>query len=298
MKLRRKIASRDFTENMMPHTRKEVFSDVCKMYWFDLLKLGCLLLIAFIPVLMMFITNDAYEAKLMSEIGIDASQETIEEIRIAVISFRSTTNFIQIPFYMLFSIALAGALRLVRQYAWEEVVFFWRDLWIGIRQNWKQTVIIALLIGLQNSVAQYLNVMGDIGQAPALKIAGGIFSGVTWLICFPVYAYMLIEICVYNNTFMQNMKAAFALYAKAPLKTLLFLILLAAVFLMSLLPQFLYHMIGQIVGILLLPTGVLIWFLFVSAQLDKYINPIHFPELVGRGLYQEITENEKEDLGK
>lgn len=296
MKLRRKIASTDFTENMMPHTRKEVFFDVWKMHWFDLLKLGFILLIAFVPILMMTVTKDAYEAKLMAEIGVDASQEILQEIQISTLMFRSTSAFIQVPLYMLFAIVLSGTLRLVRQYAWEEVVFFGRDLWIGIKQNWKQTIGLAFLLGLQNAIGQYLNAMGTITQDLALKIAGGVFGGVTWLICFPIYAYILIGISIYSNTFMQNFKVAFALYAKAPLKTLLILISLIAVFLISLLPQFVCHMIGQVAGLLLLPILLLIWFLFTSAQLDKHINPIYFPELLDRGLYQVKTENEKEDL--
>lgn len=296
MKLRRKIASTDFTENMMPQTRKEVFFDVWKMHWFDLLKLGFILLIAFVPILMMTVTKDAYEAKLMAEIGVDASQEILQEIQISTLMFRSTSAFIQVPLYMLFAIVLSGTLRLVRQYAWEEVVFFGRDLWIGIKQNWKQTIGLAFLLGLQNAMGQYLNAMGTITQDLALKIAGGVFGGVTWLICFPIYAYILIGISIYSNTFMQNFKVAFALYAKAPLKTLLILISLIAVFLISLLPQFVCHMIGQVAGLLLLPILLLIWFLFTSAQLDKHINPIYFPELLDRGLYQVKTENEKEDL--
>ena len=115
MKLRRRIASRDFTENMMPHTRKEVFFDVWKMHWFDLLKLGFVLLIAFLPVLMMTVTKDAYEAKMMAEIEVNASQETLKELQISVLMFRSTSAFIQVPLYMLFAIVLSGALRLVRQ---------------------------------------------------------------------------------------------------------------------------------------------------------------------------------------
>lgn len=296
MKLRRKIASCDFTENMMPHTRKDVFFDVWKMHWFDLLKLGFVLLIAFLPALAMTVINDSYEAKLMTEIGTNAPQEVLQEIRIAVISFRSSSAFVQVPLYMLFAVVLAGALRLIRQYAWEEVVFFWRDLWIGIKQNWRQTIILGLIMALQNAIGQYLNSMGTVTRDLVLKISGGVFGGVTWLICFPIYAYMLVVICVYSNTFMQNLKVAFALYAKAPLKTLLILILLTAVFLISLLPQFLCHIIGQIAGVLLLPILLLIWFLFTSAQLDKHINLIYFPELIGRGLYQENTEYEKEDL--
>ena len=72
---------------------------------------------------------------------------------------------------------------------------------------------------------------------------------------------------------------------------------LGLVLMISLLPWPVTHLVGRIAGMLLLPIGLLIWFLFVSAQLDKYVNPVHFPELVKRGMYQEIKDNtEKEEL--
>lgn len=297
MKLRRKIASTDFTENMMPQTRKAVFGDVLKLHWFDLLRLGFLLLIALLPVFVTTVTNDVYEARLIADLGENLSEDALQAANSAAIFFRSVSAFICIPLYMLFAVVLSGALRLIRQYAWEEVVFFWRDLWVGIKQNWKQTVILAFLMGLQGAVSRYLNGIGVVTQDTAMKIVGGIFGGILWLIFFPMYAYMLIEIGIYSNSFMQNLKAGFALYAKTPFKTVLVLLCLAAVFLSALLPNFLGHIIGPAVGILLLPILLLIWFLFVSEQLDKYINPVHFPELIGRGLYQEtLDKTEKEDL--
>lgn len=297
MKLRRKIASRDFTENMMPHTRKEVFFDVWKMHWFDLLKLGLILLIAFVPVLIMTVIDDIYAVRLTTSIGSDTSEDTLLEMYTSIISFQNTNSLIRIPLYILFATVLSGVIRIIRQYSWEEVVFFRRDLWIGITQNWKQCTGLACLLGVQVAVGQYLNGMGIISQDMALKIASGVFSGITWFICFPIYACMLVQISIYGNSFSQNLRAGIALCAKAPIKTLVVLFLLCISFLISKLPWLMCHIIGQIVGVLLLPIMLLIWFLYVSAQLDKYINPTHFPELIGRGMYREIIEkNEKGEL--
>ena len=139
--------------------------------------------------------------------------------------------------------------------------------------------------------------MAILAESSSLKIAGGVFNGISWLIFAPIYACMLVGIAIYSNSFSQNWKVAAALYAKAPLKTLLALLATVCVFGLCLLPQFLLHMLGQILGLLLTPILLLIWFLFVSAQLDRYINPIYFPTLVGRGLYQQTTDKtEKEDL--
>lgn len=299
MKLIRRIAKHDFTENMMPQTRKEVFWDVVKLHWFNLFALALILLVAFLPVMILTVLSDTYDIRYMAELGENASTEAIQAARASIISFKSTSAFISIPCYMLFAAVLSGALRLMRQYVWEEVVFFWRDLWTGMKQNWKQTVTIAFVLGTQNAIGQYISGMSSLMQEPAIKIASGIFLGVTWILCFPIYACMLPPISVYSNTFRQNLKVGFILFAKSPLKTLLILLGVTLVFWVGLYPNMLVHLITQVAGVLLLPTALLIWFLFVMAQLDKYVNPIHFPELVGRGMYTNIEEKlEEEDLCK
>lgn len=292
MKLIRRIASRDYTEDMLPQSRKEVFADVWKLHWFELLMLGALLLLAYLPILINGITADAYEARLTAEYGGNAA-----ELSYQVISFQITSAFLNIPFYGLFGLMLAGVLRVIRQYAWEEVVFFWRDLWTGIRQNWKQVLILALLAGLQNAIGIYLIGNGQISQNQGMRTGGTIFYGMFLLLFVPVFSYMLIQIAIYSNTFLQNLKLAFLLYAKNIGKTLLVLLGLCGVLLVSLLPPFLCHLLGQVFGILCLPIMLLVWFLYVSAQLDRFVNPIHFPELIGRGMNQTNTEiMEKEDL--
>ena len=297
MKLIRRVATRDFTENMMPQTRKEIFFDVVKLHWFDLFILALVLLVSFLPVLMMTVINDTYDIQYMAELAENASSEALQTAQASIISFRNIIAFLSIPCYMLFAVAVSGAMRLMRQYAWEEVTFFWRDLWTGIKQNWKQTVSIAFVLGLQNAVGQYLSGMSSLTQDPAMKIASGIFLGITWILCFPIGACMLAPISIYSNNFRQNLKVGFVLFARNPFKTLLVLLGMTCLFWAGLYPNFLVHLIAQALGILLLPTVLLVWFLFEMEQLDKHINPLYFPELIRRGMYQNNEKPlEKEDL--
>ena len=284
MKLRRRVSAVDFTEDMMPSTRRAVFKDVMSLHWFDLLKLGLLLLAAILPVIVMSITADAYEARIYSALADPAADEALFAARADAVSFRNTTALVSIPLYMLFNVVLAGAIRLIRQYAWEEVAFFWGDLGKGIKQNWKQYIAVGLLMGAQNAIGSYLTGYGVINQQKALIIAGGIFRGIAWIIIFPVCAYMLVQISVYGNTFRQNFRVGSALFAKSPVKTIAVLLAVCAVTAISLIPNFICHIAGYAFGALLAPYTMLVWFLFTSAQLDKYINPTHFPELVGRGM--------------
>ena len=291
MRLRRRIASVDFTEEMMPKNRKEVFFDVFKLHWFDLFKLGLILLAVMLPVIVLGFIADAYEASIYSGLAKSPTAQELAAAKAQAVSFNNTTSLICIPLYMLFNLALAGTARVIRQYGWEEVTFFKRDLWIGIKQNWKQYVSIALFMGINNSVGLYINGFGISGGDSAVKVAGGIYQGITWLLFFPVCAYMLIQICIYSNTVGQNVKIGIALFSKTPVKTFLILVPLCAVFAVSLIPNGICHIVGRALGALIAPTTLLVWFLFVSDQLDKYINPDHFPELVGRGTYRETNKN-------
>ena len=125
-------------------------------------------------------------------------------------------------------------------------------------------------------------------------MVGAVFTGMSVLLFAPVWALMCVQISVYSNNFWQNMKLAFAVYAKAILKTMLVLAILLTPWIVSLLPNFWCHLIGPAIGVLVLPVLLLVWFLYVLNLLDQHINPIFFPEIVGKGLYK--TEPEKEEL--
>lgn len=289
MKRKREWAAVDYTQNMLPQTRKEVFFDVIKLHWFELLKIGGLLLIAFLPILTISVVNDAYEVQRMSQITGISSQEALREAVFEVYSFRNTSAWINIVCYLIFAVAFAGALRLIRQYAMEEVVFFWSDFLKGIRQNGRQILILALFMGIQNAIGLYLSSNGQFAQDKLLGSLGLIFNALSVFIFLPAWAYLTVLVAVYDNTFMQNLLLAFSLYANTLWKTIVILPSLGVLFLIGLLPNFICHVLGQVFGALLLPIALLIWMLFVFNQLDHYINPRFFPELTGKGLYREET---------
>ena len=286
MKLRRKIAQSDFTADMLPSTRPEVFKDVLRLHWFVFIKLGLLLLVVYLPILMINVLNDAYEIRRIEELAENATVEIIQTALGEIVSFRSSSAVICIIFYVLFGVVLSGILRAIRQFVWEEIVFLWKDIWKGIRQNKVQAAGIFTIIGLQNLVGIYLVGTGQATGNQMFSMIGTIFNGMSLLLFFPVWALMLVQISVYSNNFVQNMKLAFAVYAKSILKTLMVLLALAIPWCISLLPNFWCHLIGQVLGVFLLPVMLLIWFLYVFSLLDKHINPIYFPEIVGKGLYK------------
>lgn len=285
MRRRYKIPSADYTEAMLPQTRKEVFFDVLKLHWFDLLKLGGLLALAALPSVVLALMNDLYELRLTAQTG-----ARTDEILAAVAAFRNTSAWLDIPCGLLFGLVFSGVLRLLRQYSYEEVPFFWRDIGRGIRQNCRQILLISLLFGFQRAVTRYLFSGGTLAQSRLPALLGTIFAALTIFVFLPVWAYMAVAVAVYDNSFAQNFRLSFAVYAKNLGRTLLVLPAVGVLALLALAPNLICHIAGRLFGALLCPLTALIWMLFTLDRFDRDINPIYFPEQVGRGLYRENKE--------
>lgn len=285
-----KRASSDYSEAMLPQNRREVFTDVVKLHHFDLFKLGLMFLASFLPLLILVFINDVYEAQITA-----ASLPNAAE---SLLAFQSTSALIGIVCYLIIAIVFSGVLRVIRQLAYEEVLFFWQDFVTGIKQNIKQIFVIAFLMGVQKFIGIYLYGVGQLASKGMIGIVGAIFNGLSVLVFLPVWAYMTVLCAVYDNTFLQNLRVAFALYAKAIGRTVLHLIALGILFAASMLPYGLCHLLCRGFGALLLPLFMLIWFLFVLHQLDKEINPKYFPELVGKGLYHPADPDDSQNNSK
>lgn len=280
---------------MLPTTRPQVFWDVLKLHWFDLLRMGLLLIAAFAPILVNALLPDFYTMRLYAELPQDTSAEALQSVQLAASSFRSTSALISIPLYLIFAAVLSGAARVIRQYAYEEIVFYRRDLALGIKQNWKHYVLLALLLGVQGFFGVWLSGTGSMTVGYAIGTVGAIYNVLLLVVFLPVLAYMLVLTAVYSNTFFQNLKLGFALYAKTIPMTLLTMLGCGICYLISVIPNFYCHLFGRLIGTLLLPVSFLIWTLFVLSNLDKYVNPRFFPEMVGKGLYRPQTESAGEN---
>lgn len=295
MKRRYKIAAKDYSENMLPSTHKEVFFDVISLHWFELLKLGVLLLLFFLPSVLLTVAGDIYESQMLNQMQ-GVTQEEAQRMRMEIASFRASCSVWRIPLYMLFAIGFSGAIRLIRKFAHEEIPLFWHDIRKGIRQNCAQTMLLALLIGIQQAIGCYLWNIGTVTQSDALQFTTVAYWAIFAVAFMPLWAYMTVFISLYSNSFSQNLRLAVALYAKNLPKTLITLAVLCLVKAIAFVPFFICHLIGNVLGMLLLPISMLMWMLLVFEQLDREIHPRFFPELVGKGLYKEVRPEDNKTI--
>ena len=182
------------------------------------------------------------------------------------------------------AIALAGLLRIIRQYAWEENVFFIHDFGQGIKQNAKQSVLLVICFYILYTLTLlFFNMSATISSIAKYLF---LFPMAMFLIFLPVFGYMLAVIPIYNNSFFKNMKICVFVYVKTPLKSLFAMTCVLLPFLPSMSTNVYWNLGGTTIAALLSPCLLLGLKLFCYNQLDKFINQTHFPELVGKGVYK------------
>ncbi len=286
---RQKYAPQDYTVDMLPHTRRQVFWDVLKIRGWSMVKLGLLLLAFSFPLSLTVLVEDVAVAQMYA-----ASKDlTAQTLTLYFVEIRNLHALVNIPLWMLFSVGFSGAAHVIRQYAWGENASLRYDFLKGIRQNGKQMLFLFLFAGVLQWLCIYsanLTYTAD-GLASYLVYLPGMLA---LLLGLPVGAYMTACIPIYSNTLAQNLRLCAALYFQNLGRTWAVLGCGCVLFLPAWIPNFYCHFFGGLLLPILLPVWMLVWFLLCCGQLDRQVNSRFFPELVGKGLVGKRTSDRME----
>lgn len=277
------VSDVNYTLAELPHTRREVFVDVVKLYGRELVNCGLILLVFALPML---IVNFEKSINLLSWTSGDIGKEELEGIILSDGIF-STINVIG---YAIFFIGLSGAARVIRQLAWEEPVYLRVDFPNGIRQNVKSYLFLGLLTGCWVLLSRYC--AGRVLLDTAVSVLVNFLPTLLGMaVLLPVLLYGLAANAVYANPFGGNLRVALLLYLKHPLKSLLLALLLCLPLLVGqILPGAVLQIVVQAAAVVFTPLLLLVWFLWSFDRMDEVINRTHYPELVGKGLVREEAE--------
>lgn len=274
-----KKASNDFEKSMLPQTRRAVFFDVVKLQWSKLLLVALILLISALPLLLIAVYEDTYILTAYEDPAIP--QETIP---VLIAPLHILCAVLSAPCLSLFFLGLSGAIRVVRQLAWEENAMVFPDFLIGFRQNWKQFLPAGVLFGLSYALAKIGWYTALANQTDSVWMQG-ISLGLLIFLIAPVICCSIVVIALYSNSFWGNFKLSVFVYLKNPLKTVGFMLLVfGPAVAVWLIPHLYLHLIGSIPAMMVFTLGLLGWTLFIYNQLDKHYNAQQYPELVGKGI--------------
>ena len=285
MKLfKHKPNKREYTWDMLPHNRREVFFDVLKLQWKNLLSAGLLVFVAAIPLIACYVVEQLYSSMILDQV---TNIEDISEymaILNQITVFSNVMAFVKIPFFALLAVILSGVARMIRQYAYEECVLFSYDFSEGVKQNCKQSVLLAVSISLIGAISYFAySLMGSAEGLMSVVMALPMMLFV--VILLPIAGVMTVIIPVYNNKFSVNIKWATYIFIKKPFRVILSCICVLSVFAVSLIPNFYAGLLGSALGYLLLPIAILGFYLSMFNILDELINKDNYPEIVGKGTF-------------
>ncbi len=280
-KFKNQCAEKDFTEAMLPKNRREVFFDVLKMHWQQLLLMGLILLLFSAPLIII----NLFEQFSLNNLA--TSDMGLSEEQLSYFIFLETVIFeaIKLPCFMIMSVGLAGILRVIRQYAWEENVFLRRDFALGVKENAAQLFLISVMFGVSNWLSVFCVLQTPLAESNVQYFALYIPSALFFLILVPFMMYLAVCTTIYNAKFGMQCKIAFVTFSKHPIKTYLAVLCCAALLALLLIPNSMANIILHLVLPIFYPLVIFGWYLFSLNSLDSAINSEYYPELVGRGTF-------------
>lgn len=276
-KVSNQAAAKDFVGRMLPMDRKALFYDCLRQRPDIFRKLALILLLSFLPVFTVnFISNIAYSNMLESDLG-DA----------VLLAFYQISAAIKIPCYIIIGLAFASISRILRQLIWGEPIFFFFHLKMGLRQNGKRFALVFAMAGVIRFLCSFSPLQGNsfLVYLPSLLSSA---------ILLPIGLYILSQTIIYDVTFRSSFSNGLALYISSIPPTLGFTFVICLLGSINLIPFLLARIILSFLAVCILPVFALAWLLFSCHVFDKTINPIHYPELIGRGLFDpSVLEDEQ-----
>lgn len=276
--MKQKVAKTDFSEQNLPHNRKEVFFDCVKLYWQKLLLLGLIMLACAVPLLTASAVCDTVQQGLSRQLEDGVIDKVAYNGQTAWLRFAEA--LIDIPCYGIVCVGLSGTVRVTRQMIWAEPLFFANDFADGIKQNWLTFCLCGFLVSLLNVYLAFAESSG--GGLPAY-----LPLGVVTIVVLPTALWMMAASSVYNIGIGKNITNSFVLYIKTPFVTWLFVALFASVAIPGLIGFVALRCIFLAVFIVvLLPAFVMLWQLVSYSYFDKFINKQAYPEIVDKGIWR------------
>jgi len=278
----------DFDESLLPKTRREQFKYLLKTKFSKTIATGGLMALFAIPSLIISIIKIYYMSGIMSSYDPNVEEEFMKMI----LAMRNTLlifDSIQILGLMIFAIGVAGAMKVIKQICFDEVLFIKKDFFQGIKENAKHYILISLLISPIILIFNFLMHTGTLTNNQTLKIALVIFIGLYGFTIIPILTMMISSISVYQNTFSGHFKNSAVIVLKHYFPYVLFsFIFIAGIIIIYVLANVvsnggIYIPVVALIILYLLPLFLIANELYSLSRFDLYINK-DYPSIYRKGL--------------
>jgi uncharacterized membrane protein YesL len=305
--------SEDYARKTLPKNRWSLGWDLFSTNLGKLVKINLLMLLFLFPLFLIIafrgalVESQSLSAFFSQNLGIgypavfpDLIVGVAEEIELSVDVLIFIALFV---FSFYYSIGLAGGFYVIRNMVWTEGIFVANDFWRGIKQNFKQVCIIAMLFSLVFYLTSLSISLAE--QNIAMATSGKWMHYVSMILSYVVLvlavimSFHMLSMCVtydlkFKQLFRNSMLFSIGLFPQS----IFFLFLGALPFLFLTMGDFLAS-IGIILLIFVgLSLILLIWTDFSQWAFDKFINDKVEGAQKNRGIYEKIKESDSASLKK
>lgn len=302
-----KEKSEDYARNSLPSNRWELFWDIFKGRFWKLVGINLLTILFFLPLFFLLyfrlalITGYGSSYPFAQGFGVGYQAPiSMAGFTEGIIFSVDVTTLVFLPLALFIAgFGISGSAYVIRNVVWTEGVFIISDFWLGIKQNFKQIVLTALLFAL----IFYATVLAI--DAYNQKLAVG--DGARWLLIalkvlcyiFIVFSFMLcmhmITLSVtYEYKFLQLLRNAFVINIGLIVRNVFFLALALLPFALLLLNGF-FMVLGIILALLFsFSFFLLVWTNYSQWIYDKFINVRIKGAKRNKGIYEKVKSDSKE----
>lgn len=301
-----KEKSEDYARNSLPSNRWELFWDIFKGRFWKLIGINLLTLMFFLPLFFLLyyrlVLMTGFGAKYPFAQGFGVGYQAppiINGYMESIVFTVDISTFIFLPIALIIAgFGIAGCAYVMRNMVWTEGLFVISDFWLGIKQNFKQIILIALMF----AVVFYASILAiDVYNQ---KVALG--EGAKWLsitlkvLCylflgfwFLMSMHMIAMSVTYEYKFLQLLRNAFVMSVGLIGRNIFFLAIAVAPFALLFLNGF-FMVLGIFLVILLsFSFLMLVWTNYSQWIYDKFINVKIKGAKRNKGIYEKVSDNSK-----
>ncbi|MBE5734260.1 MAG: hypothetical protein E7347_04315 [Clostridiales bacterium] len=306
-----KEKSEGYARASLPSNRWELFWDIFKSRFGKLVIINLLVLLFFIPLILLIYfryvalvnMGMSYPFSMGFGVGYQAPASLIGLSENIIYNVNMLIYLLMPIACAIAGVGLAGGAYVIRNMVWTEGIFVANDFWRGIKQNYKQILLVCLLF----SVVFYLTII----SSSLAKYAIALGSGVIWLLKIAeVASYIFLGFWAIVTAHMITMSVTYNLKFRHLLKN-------AVLFTVVLIPQnilfgflgmlpFLCLFLGNtlfVIGIILIAIFgfsllLLVWTNFSQWAFDRFINDKVEGAKKNRGIYEKVKESDAGALKK
>ena len=275
MRKKKQVNKNDFLVTDLPSNRKELFFDILKNQWRNLLILSLIFLLLFLPL----VISRYYNLIIINDIINSGS----DDAGALVFNFSIGYNFVVFIILIVVGIFYGGIARIYKKLAFNEGFFLGADFVKGIKENFKDFIFFFALYGFLNLIIETLCINFLLENNYLYYF----FKVINYATLLPIFGICLSLGSIYTDSVFKKIKVACRIYIKYLFKILLMLaVFILPLALLLINSTSIQLFVPLVYTILYFPLAYLVFILLLNSIFDEVINKKNFPNLVGKGMYR------------